>query len=387
MKILIAPDKYKGTLTATEVCRCIEDGISVAIKNAGADSSVVSMISVPLADGGEGSMEALVGAIGTYRSVHTVDAHGRNIKTLFGVTSGDEFAVVEAARSIGLARLNRMERNPAMTSSYGFGRSILKAIEEGYRDFLLPIGGSATNDCGTGMLAAMGARFYDSKGGLIEFPSGGSMKTIASMELTALRRTIQGCRFTAICDISNPLLGENGAAYVYSPQKGADEKCVRMLEEGAVSFSSFASDALGRNLTNVPHTGAAGGLGWALAMFCNAKLVNGARYIAERVEFHRKLVDADLIITGEGRIDSQTPQGKVVGYVCQAARERGIPVVAYCGTKTKDVTPEFTERLGLARLILLTDHASFEQSINDPSRTLTETITATLPDLKLVLNN
>lgn len=381
MKIVIAPDKYKGTLSASQACEAIKSGIEAACGHQEAD-----ILSVPLADGGEGSMEALVGADRIYKAVRTVDAHGRNIKSHYGIIPDGRCAVIEAAESIGLARLGRFERNPLTTSSYGFGKAIMSAMGEGIRSFVLAIGGTATNDCGVGMLDALGARFYDARGGQIDFPSGGSLSRISQMDLAGLRRNVQGCRFVVACDVSNPLLGEHGAARVYSPQKGADPKIVETLEEGAEIFSSFAAEVTGRDLAMSEMSGAAGGLGWALAMFCDASLVGGARYIGQRAGFVDALAGADLVVTGEGRIDGQTSRGKVVGYVCEEARRRGIPIIAYCGTKGDGVTDGFLDEMGLSRLRLLAGHAGLRESMDSPAETLARTVRETfardLADLK-----
>lgn len=323
-KVVIAPDSFKGTLSSGRVCEIIARGI----KNRYPD---VSIRQIPVADGGEGTAEAFLHALGGERIPCTVKSPlGRDIEAYF-VMLPDKTAVIEMALASGLTI---EQKNNALTAStYGTGQLIKKALSCGAERLVIGIGGSATTDAGTGCLAALGAVFYDQKGEAV-YPSGENLCRISKIDLTALSEEAAQSEITVLCDVTNPLYGENGAAYIYAPQKGATKEEVALLDRGLEHFAKICKEHFGKDYAFNEGAGAAGGMGFALTLFLNATLKKGAQAVLDICDFEREAEDADLIITGEGKMDSQSLMGKVPFTVAQ--RSKGKRVIAFAGVNELD---------------------------------------------------
>ena len=325
MKICIAPDSFKGSLTALQAAECIEKGMKKGMKG-------LKFVKVPMADGGEGTVQAIVDATGG-RLVRKLvsDPLGRRIKAAFGVTGDGGTAVIEMAAASGLALLRPSERNPMTTSTRGTGELIKAALDIGVKHILVGIGGSATNDGGTGMARALGARFLDRRGRDI-LEGGGSLRNLAGIDMSGFDPRVSRVRFDVACDVTNPLCGPKGAASVYGPQKGATADMVMELDKGLKRMAEVIADCMGIKISQVPGSGAAGGLGGGLMAFCGAKLRPGVDIVIDSVRLAEKVRKCDLVVTGEGRMDGQTVYGKTPAGVARVARENNKPVIAICGS-------------------------------------------------------
>lgn len=370
MKIVVASDKFKGTLTAPEAVAAIREGIRIAARKH--SRTDIYIVSKPMADGGEGSIEALLSNAGERRPVSSFDALMRPVESCVGFLAGNgrRSAVVETSSSAGLYRLARGERNPAVTTSYGVGIDIRQAIEAGYRDIMVALGGTATSDCGAGMLAALGCRFYDDNGNPVEIPAGGDLERIQMIDTKHMEALTKRIHFTSLTDVDNPLLGPHGAAAVFSPQKGADAVMAAGLERGAVHFAHLAAQMAGCDCTSLPGAGAAGGIGWALKTFCKAEIVKGAEYIGSAISLEEEIRNASLVVTGEGRFDAQSLHGKAAGYVASLAGKIEIPVIVLCGTRDKAMTHNMLPK-NLAGVYALTDRVSTTDAYSRPVTELT----------------
>lgn len=364
MKIVIAPDSFKGSLTSPQVCAAIEKGIRKADGNA-------DIVSIPMADGGEGTVDALMNVLGGSKiQVWVKDPLFREIKAEYGILE-DNTAVIEMASASGLALLIPEERNPMNTTTYGTGELILDALNRGCRNFIIGIGGSATNDGGIGMVAALGAKFYDQEGNTIDLTGAGLLR-LHSIDLSRLDKRIQECQFKVFCDVENPLYGPQGATYVYARQKGADDAMIEKLDMGLRHLSEIIEKDLGKQVAFIPGAGAAGGLGAGLLAFLNAKLEKGIDMMMETVNFHEQIKDADLIITGEGRMDKQTGYGKTVYGVIKAAKLQGIPVIGICGSIGDGVEELYSEGL-TAVFSIINRPMSLQEAMEETYELLTST--------------
>jgi len=325
MNIAIAPDSFKDCLSAQKVGEALAKGIKHVIP-----SAICEVI--PMADGGEGTVESLIDATsGRKVEAQALDPLLRERKAFFGITGDGNTAIIEMAAASGLELLPPAERNPWITSTFGTGQLILHALDLGCRNILLGIGGSATNDGGCGMARALGARFLDASGK--ELPDGGgALGELHSIDLSDLDHRISHCSIRVACDVSNPLTGPEGASAVYGPQKGADEAMVNKLDKNLEKLAGIIAGQLGKEVDQVPGAGAAGGLGAGLMAFLDASLMKGFDMVAEAMDLASRLDQADLVITGEGRIDAQTAFGKTPFGVAQTARVHGKPVVAVAGS-------------------------------------------------------
>ena len=330
MKVLVCPDKFKGCLEAAEVAEAIAAGLA-----AGLPGAEVELL--PLADGGEGSAEILRQATrGIRRDCTVFDPLGRPVSSYYVVLGDEETAVVEMAAASGYSLLAPEERDPLRTSTFGTGELIRSALDCGLRRFIVAIGGSATNDGGMGMAAALGARFLDARGSSLQ-PCGASLGKVGSVDLSGLDERALLSEFVVACDVANPLLGGGGATRVFGPQKGADEVTVGLLEEGMSSYARVVEASLGRKLAEVPGAGAAGGLGFGLIAFLGARVEPGIEVIMRAVGFEERARGCDLVVTGEGSYDAQTSLGKTVAGVTRAARELGLPLIILAGAVSEDV--------------------------------------------------
>ncbi|HAX18111.1 MAG TPA: glycerate kinase, partial [Actinobacteria bacterium] len=328
LKILIACDKYKGSLSASLVCRTIAE----AIKDV--DQSIYTEIN-PMADGGEGTLETLVESLGgRYIKAVVKDPLGKDIETKFGMLKNN-IAVIEMASASGLWMVPFDKRNPMETTTYGTGQLIKKAIDNNAKKIILGIGGSATNDGGMGMAQALGVRFYDENSNLLGF-GGKQLVKIKKIDMSGLYQKATNVLFECACDVENPLTGKNGAAYVYAAQKGADSKMIRELNRGLINFSKVIKNDLGKNIRDLKGAGASGGLGGGMVAFLNAKLRIGVNIVMDVTGIEEKIKKANLVITGEGAFDRQTFFGKSAFGVATLAKKHNIPIITINGAVLSD---------------------------------------------------
>ena len=323
MKIIIASDSFKGSMSSLDVAQAAEKGIRDILP----DSQVVA---VNVADGGEGTVEAIVDALGgEIVRVKVSDPLGREIETYYGIAG--KTAIIEMAAASGLPLLKIEERNPWQTSTYGTGEMIMDAIAHGCRHFLVGIGGSATNDAGIGMLQAMGFRFYDANGELITQGCGGVLGSISHIDDSQVSAAVKESQFNVACDVDTPFCGPDGAAPVFAPQKGADAQMVKRLDEGMASLAKVIAEKYAIDIVPVAGAGAAGGMGGAFYAFLGATLKKGIDMVLDAIDFDTTIQDADLVITGEGKVDFQTAKGKTAAGVLSRAKKQHIPVIAIGG--------------------------------------------------------
>jgi glycerate kinase len=325
VKIIIAPDSFKGSLSALEVARAIQKGI----KNA--DTTIETVV-VPMADGGEGTVQSLVDATdGRIIELNVHDPLFRKIKSFYGIMGDGKTAVIEMAAASGLPLLKPEERNPLKTTSYGTGELIKDAVDRGCNEVILGLGGSATNDGGIGMAKALGIRFLDAHRNEVG-SCGGDLVNIETVDVSGIDDRLAHVKFVAACDVDNPLCGKNGAANVYGRQKGATEDDVTFLDNGLAHFADIIEGKQGIDLKDHPGAGAAGGLGFGVMVFLHGRLESGIAIVSRMAKLADKMVGADLVITGEGQIDFQTAHGKTPFGVAQLAKAKHIPVVAVAGS-------------------------------------------------------
>lgn len=322
-KILLVPDSFKGTLSSRQVCQVMAGQLRRFFPQA-------QVKSIPVADGGEGSVEAFLAAAGGERRTRTVTGpFGEPVEAFYGILGDGHTAVIEMAACAGLP-LAEGRLNPERATTYGVGELLLAAKEAGCTKAILGLGGSCTNDGGVGAAAALGAKFTRADGAAF-IPSGGTLGEIAALDVSPVAQALQGMELTAMCDIDNPLYGEAGAAAVFAPQKGADAAMVARLDAGLRHLGQVSARCLGRDFSHLPGAGAAGGLGFGMAAFCGAQLRMGIDAVLDAVGFDSLLPGRDVVFTGEGKIDSQSARGKVVSGVAVRCRKAGVPVVAVVG--------------------------------------------------------
>jgi glycerate 2-kinase len=345
MNILIAPDSFKDCMRALEVAEAISRGITKVNPQA-------RIRLLPMADGGEGTVESVIDATGGHiERVCVRDPIMREIDSFYGKTGDGFTAVIEMAAASGLELLEMEERNPWYTSTFGTGELIAHALDRGCRKILLGIGGSATNDCGMGMARALGVEFLDGEGNPVRH-GGGALGDVQQIRMEGLDPRIGETAFQVACDVSNPLTGPHGAAHIYGPQKGADHAMVEDLDKNLVHFASLIADQLGKEIDQVPGSGAAGGLGGGLMAFLGARLVKGFDMVAEICALEEAIKGADLVITGEGKLDGQTRFGKTPYGVAQMAMKYGKPVIGVAGTVEADAGALYSEGFKLIMPIL-----------------------------------
>lgn len=329
MKIVIAPDSFKESLTAYEAACAIERGFRSILPNA-------EYIKLPMADGGEGTVQSLVDATGGHIFHQVVTGPlGEPVDSFFGLLGDGQTAVIEMAAASGLHLVPSEKRNPLFTTSRGTGELMLAALDKGAKHLIIGLGGSATNDGGVGMMQALGASFLD-KTGQDLMPGGGSLRQLASIDLSGLDPRLQATRLEVACDVDNPLTGERGASVVFGPQKGADDEMVQLLDKNLSHFAYVAEKQLHVSFGDVAGAGAAGGLGASLLGFLQADLQRGIDIVLKAVHFDDIIKEADLVITGEGRIDRQTIYGKTPIGVAKAAKQYDLPVIGIAGSLSKD---------------------------------------------------
>lgn len=341
LNVAIVPDSFKGSARASEVASALAGGFA---KGATGRKREVEITAVPFADGGEGTLEALIDAWGTEAiSVQTTDALGRPVASRLGLSADGKIAVVEAAEAAGLPQVSDVERRPLEATTYGLGALVSRALELGVSQIILCLGGSATTDGGTGLLAALGASFLDADGAKLP-AGGGALQNLASIDVSGLDPRAANVQWQIACDVTNPLLGAKGAAAVFGPQKGASLEQVQLLDAGLARLADVLEADTGRKLREQPGMGAAGGLAISLGSYFQVDLVPGWDLVAQVLGAHGILEGADLVLTGEGRLDSQSLDGKVVSGVLQAAGENA-EVIVVAGSV--DLTDEQLEESGI----------------------------------------
>ncbi|MFZ0407739.1 MAG: glycerate kinase [Cyanobium sp.] len=330
MKIVLAPDSFKGSMTAIEVCEAFQQGVSRVLPSA-------EVITLPMADGGEGTVEALVAATGG--EMRLVEATGPlpsdrpKVTGQIGLIDAGRTAVLEMACVSGLPLVPEARRNPLHTTTYGTGELLRAAFELGARHLIVGIGGSATNDLGAGMAQALGIQFFRADGSEIREPmTGGLLGEVSSIDWSQLHPAVTQSQIEVACDVDNPLLGPRGCTAVYGPQKGATPEIAGELEANLAQAIDVIEKAIGREVRHQAGAGAAGGLGAGLLAFLGAELRPGVRIVLDASGFAEKVVGADLVLTGEGRIDQQTAYGKTISGVARASQIHGVPVVAIVGS-------------------------------------------------------
>lgn len=331
MQIVVAPDSFKECLSATKVAEAISQGILRVMPEA-------TIISLPVADGGEGTVDALVRATnGKIISAPSVDALHRPISSFYGVLGDGSTAIVEMAAASGIELLTPVERNPLLNSTYGTGLLIKSALEAGYTKIVVAIGGSATNDGGMGMAKALGVEFYDSNNEPLPL-GGGFLSKIHSMDISAIHPLLSGAEITVACDVRNPLLGPIGATYTFGPQKGATPEMLIKLEEGMQYYAAILERKFNTQVSTLEGAGAAGGLGAALMTFCKARMVPGFELVSELTHLEEHISRSCLVFTAEGKIDRQTAFGKTVSGIARLAQKHEVPVIALGGIISDDLT-------------------------------------------------
>jgi len=325
MKVTVAPDSLKESLCAVEAARALARGLSGACNGVGVEC-------VPMADGGEGTVDAMVAATGgRTEQVQVPDPLGRSVCARFGLWDGARRAVVEMAAASGLALLTAAERDPLRASTRGTGALVRAALDAGADRIIVGLGGSATVDGGAGMAAELGARFLGENGTVIEQPRGADLERIRRVDISGLDARLAGARIVAACDVTNPLLGPEGAARVYAPQKGADPKAVERLERGMQNYSTVLARDTGREVAGLPGAGAAGGLGAGLAALLGAELRSGVETVMEAARLRERMDGSAFALTAEGRVDGQSAFGKVPAGVARLGAELGVPVIVLGG--------------------------------------------------------
>ncbi len=361
MRILVACDSFKDALPAAAVCKAIADGIKESRRD-------LCVIEFPLADGGEGTVEVLTQHLGLRTvQVPSVDPLFRTITASYGISADGRTAVIEMAAASGLQLLSPDERDALTTTTFGTGLLIADALRRGAAHLVMAIGGSATNDAGIGAAAALGWRFLDAQGNELK-PVGASLTSVARVLPPA--RSI-AARIDVMCDVTNPLYGPQGAAHVYAQQKGADEAAIKLLDAGLKKIARcVAEDLQLPEIANLPGAGAAGGLGFGAVSFLGANLRRGIELIMDLTQIDAAMESSDLIITGEGQLDGQTLQGKLIHGICQRAKRYSVPVIALCGRLS--ASAEQLRAIGL--------HSAF--SINEIEQSLPQMLARTAENLQ-----
>jgi len=368
MRIVVAPDSFKGSLSSIQAANAIEKGIIGAAQTC---REPVEVIKVPIADGGEGTVEAIITANkGEIVKTRVLDPLGREIDSFFGILP-DNSAVIEMAAASGLNLLGDDERNPMKTTTYGTGQLIKEALDYGCKRIIIGIGGSATNDGGVGMAQALGVSFLDEEGNQIAF-GGGELSKISKIDVSLLDPRIKDTVITIASDVKNPLCGPNGASAVYGPQKGATPKMVETLDRNLKHLAKTIHEQLNIDILNVPGSGAAGGLGAGLMAFLGAKFCLGIKLVTELARLEEKIQRADLVVTGEGSTDYQTLFGKVPHGIADIAKKYSKPVICISGSLGKGYEQLYNEGID-AFFSIVNRPMSLEEAMNNAEVLLEQT--------------
>jgi glycerate kinase len=362
VKIVVAPNAFKGSLTASQAAAAIARGVREVLPDA-------EIVEVPVADGGDGTVEALVAAKrGEYRLVEVQGPLGDPVPAQYGLIDSGRTGIVEMAAANGLTLIPPERRDPRKTSTYGFGQLLEAVRRDGVLEIIAGIGGSATNDAGAGMAQALGYHLLDATGQELE-RGGAALARLERIDSSGFDRRWLSVRVNVACDVTNPLTGPRGASAVYGPQKGADAQAVRELDAALARFATVVERDLGKRVADIPGAGAAGGTGAGLVAFLDASLVPGAPLVVEAAGFEEKLKGADFVITGEGQVDEQTAYGKAPGEVAKRAKAAGVPVYLIAGSKGQGW--EALNQLGVSSVVTLREEGEDLQSaMHDADRLL-----------------
>lgn len=375
MKFVIAPDSFKGSISAKNICTSIKRGIQLVYPSA-------DIVEVPLADGGEGTMDIMVWSSNGYKKEVTVkDPLGKEIQASYGVLGDGNTVVIELAEASGLTLIPQDKLNPLITSSYGTGQLIKQALNDGYRNFIIGVGGSATNDGGMGMLKSLGVKFYDENGSELT-EGGGSLSKLVEIDDSNIHPDIKKSTFTIASDVNNKLCGPLGASIVFGPQKGATSEIARKLDNKLNNFAEVVLKEKGIDMRLFKGGGAAGGVGAALQAFLKAEMRSGIDVVMDYLDFNSIIEDADLVIVGEGKIDSQTASGKVISGITKNAKIFDVPVIALCGTL--DLENSQLDSLGLlSAFSIVPGPCTLKESFENAPQWITKQTEAILRVVKL----
>jgi len=369
--ILIAPDSFKGSISATELAELIKDNLSLHMKG-------VNTQTTPLSDGGEGTLDVLVKSLnGEYKTVKVRDPLYREITARYGII--DDAAIIEMAEASGLSRLKDKELNPLKTTTYGTGELIKDALDSGIRKIYIGLGGSATNDLGTGAASVFGYKFMDKNGKVLQ-GTGENLINIVEIDTSEIDSRIFETSFFGLCDVQNFLYGSFGATYTYGRQKGADDKSLKILEDGIKNVNRLAKIFMNKDVYMMPGSGAAGGLGGGLALFFNASLLDGFDIIAKLIKLENKIKNADLVITGEGKLDDQTLYGKTVKGLSGLCSKYKKDMIVICGKS--ELQGDEIDKMNINKLFQLIDYCKSEQECIDNVRNI---VAKTVKDLSVWL--
>ena len=364
IKILIAPDSFKGSLDASEVC----DAIAAGVINEVPDAIIIKN---PMADGGEGTVQSIVDAQNGQICVAEVSGPLGNIVTAkYGIINKDT-AIIEMAEASGLTLISTLERNPLLTTTFGTGELILDAINNGCKNIIIGVGGSATNDGGAGMAQALGFSLLDKNKDPIQ-RGGQGLAKLDSIHISTRDKRLDNCSFTVACDVNNIFCGENGASIIYGPQKGATPEMIKTLDSNLGLFAKIIYRDIGKDISTIPGSGAAGGLAGGLMAFLNAKLSSGVDIVKKETNLSEKMSEVDLVFTGEGKCDHQTLEGKTVLGVAELAKSLNIPVIAIVGSIGEDIEDLYNH--GITEIVsIMKEPHSLEYAMENASTLITET--------------
>jgi len=367
MNILVAPDSFKDSLSASEVSRIISEAISAVIPSA-------SIRKIPISDGGEGLLEALLTPLqGTLVSVSVKDPLHRTIEASYGLVDQGKTAIIEMATASGLELLSIEERNPLITSTYGTGELIKNALDKGCTKIIIGLGGSATNDGGIGMIKALGGLFLDQYNQEIA-DGGGALSTLHSIDLSGLDKRLQQVAIVCACDVDNPLTGPSGASYVYAKQKGASDNMLAVLDSNLSNYATVIKATLNKDLEHISGTGAAGGTAMGLLAFLDATLTPGIALITELLNLEKHIKEAQLVVTGEGKIDIQTLHGKTIMGIASLAKKHSIPVLVFTGSIGHGISEIYDQGV-TAIFSIVSEPMSLETAIKNASELLKTSVT------------
>lgn len=376
MKIIIAPDSFKESMTAADAAVAICCGVQKVLPQ-------VDCVCLPMADGGEGTAATMLSACGgKWQTACVHDPLMRPIEARYAILD-DGRAVIEMAEAAGLHLLTEQERDPRLTSTYGVGELLRDALEQGVTEIVMAIGGSATNDAGVGMLRALGYEFYDSQGTALK-EGGAALIHLNKIDASSADERVKNCHITIACDVNNPLCGQRGASHVFAAQKGADESMMVQLDDALRHFADVSADFLQQDRRDEPGMGAAGGMGFALAGFLQAEMRAGIELVASAIGLGEALNNADLVITGEGRMDGQTASGKVPHGVLRMAQQSGVPVIALAGCLGNDIAA--LDRAGFAAVLpIIPAPVAVSELLENGAQNLERTAQQVAGILKLML--
>ena len=366
-KCIVVSDSFKGTLSSTEICEIAKRVIPDYFPEC-------ELITIPMADGGEGTVDCLISALGAEPVTLTVSGpYTEDVDATYATYGGS--AIIEMASCAGLALVGN-KKNPALTTTYGVGEQILHAIKSGVSHIFLGLGGSATNDAGCGCAAALGVNFYNESGETF-IPCGATLTNISRIDISEAKALFEGVGLTVMCDVENPMFGRNGAAYVFGPQKGADEDMIEMLDEGLVHLNSIMKKDLGIDMTNIKGAGAAGAMAAGMMAFLGGMIYPGIDAILTLTKFDKQLENADLVITGEGKLDAQSFNGKVISGIAKRTADKGIALYLIVGSS--DIQDVDLSNYGVSAIFETNrEHKPFEEIAPYALADYTETLEAAL---------